>query len=370
MDWLKELLPANFTWTPDTWVLIEENQSAEREMVGKSGRNSVVLYGSMLAVWSVIFNIALCCIVSRRQQGKRHSAPFRWLVFNFSLVQAAIGAFIIPLNIWTENYNEWAFGAAMCRVWLLGQVLLCSLSVWTLFALSVDRLLYVIRPHTYVQRAGRAGLAGGLLSAWIVSLLTLIPIVLSMRDPDFILDELCAISMTRRYAFAMSFSVFIVPALLILVTTGAILVVAVQAKLQLKQLRRGHLNTDLDNKDVTAACCSPDVTYVTYSEYEKVGSVAVVTIIINVTCVAMWTPFHVTNLMIPFCEGLCIDPSVWTLLIWLGYSTVGVTPILWFLDPDIRHQVRDIISRDKSERMAADRHQLTKEVETKKAGYL
>lgn len=58
---------------------------------------------------------------------------------------------------------------------------------------------------------------------------------------------------------------------------------------------------------------------------------------VNITCLIMWAPFYATSVLVVFCEGrLCVDPTVWSLMIWVGYTTAGLTPLLWILDASVR----------------------------------
>jgi hypothetical protein len=66
----------------------------------------------------------------------------------------------------------------------------------------------------------------------------------------------------------------------------------------------------------------------------------IVAMVANLIAITCWMPFYVTNLMVPFCKTVCVDPTLWTLFLWFGYSSVGLSPIVWFFEPTIRAKAR------------------------------
>lgn len=60
---------------------------------------------------------------------------------NFTLVQALIGAFVIPITLVTDGEGKWVFGPDACRAWLLLQILLLAASAWTLVLMTLDHLI-------------------------------------------------------------------------------------------------------------------------------------------------------------------------------------------------------------------------------------
>ena len=48
-------------------------------------------------------------------------------------------------------------------------------------------------------------------------------------------------------------------------------------------------------------------------------------------CVLGWCPFYSLGVVSALCSqhSMCIDPGVWRLLSWLGYTTLAVVPLVW-----------------------------------------
>jgi hypothetical protein len=118
--WLSLL--ANYTpGEHGTWIIVLGENKSAAEMVSATGRDSVVVFGSLLSACSIVLNLLLVFILSRRRPRAMPSAvafPARPLLVNSSLTQLAMGAFVIPLHVLTESVGRWSLGPIMCRCWL------------------------------------------------------------------------------------------------------------------------------------------------------------------------------------------------------------------------------------------------------------
>ena len=346
-------------------------------MVSQSQSHSVLVFGSVLCAWSILCNLLVVVLVARRHQHYviTSNKPLRWLILHFTLAQLLQAAFVVPLSVHTERTGYWVFGPIMCRVWLVAGVSLVAQSLWALFFITLDRLLYVLQPVTYDirMRGGRVLLM--VACSLLLSFLTLVPITLAMQHPDFVLEDVCAISMSRHYAFATSFIAFFIPAFMTICLTVITLIVTTRTRLYLQseQWRPNHTNptTTLDpssgvtnptttlsrisdvmtgSSATTTSSCARNKAYewskiasLLYCGDEELYSISLTVGVANFGYLALWTPFYVTNLMIPFCQTICVNPLVWSLLIWLGYSTAGISPIIWFLDLNIRDSFKQVL---------------------------
>jgi hypothetical protein len=81
--------------------------------------------------------------------------------------------------------GKWVFGKALCDLWTCMDVLLCSSSILTLCAISIDRYFAITRPFTYQTKYrtyGRmAGMAGGV---WLLSAIISLSPLLGWRSEN------------------------------------------------------------------------------------------------------------------------------------------------------------------------------------------
>ena len=170
--------------------------------------------------------------------------------------------------------------------------------------------------------------------------------------------QVCAMAMDRHHAFALAFGAFFAPGLVAVILCISLVAVSARACTQRQRLQGSDAASILsaasscptDRSAATTQCaCNasarlcPDVTYATYPEYHDVGNVSASVCAVCLCALAMWGPFYATNLMIPFCDGMCVEPTLWSLFLWLGYTVSGVSPALWFIDRDIRRQCKAMI---------------------------
>jgi len=81
-------------------------------------------------------------------------------------------------------------------------------------------------------------------------------------------------------------------------------------------------------------------------------SVNVCVCVLAVSCVVGWCsvlgwcPFYSLGVVAALCSPntMCVDPGVWTLLAWLGFTTLAVTPTVWLVgDSWLRSQAKRLL---------------------------
>lgn len=228
VDW-RHLPVGNHTLWFDTWIVVhEQNVSSVREMVFHPKRMGVIVFGAVLAIWIILCNLLLAIALFKRRKYERVRAT-NLLLFNFVVAAFLIGTFVVPLNVKTEHHGGWVLGPEVCRSWLLGQILLGALSIWGALAVTVDRLIYVSAPHAYLRRMTRCRVAVLVILSWIFGLGAVVAPALAIHeDSDIVLDEVCAISLDRPYAIAVSSIAFFIPAATLIVVSFAVAVIALQ----------------------------------------------------------------------------------------------------------------------------------------------
>lgn len=331
----------NGTLWHDAWVVIFQNRSDERIVIHRPKSMALIYCGSALAIWILLSCIYMFLTAARRPKLGR-VRPLNLLIINFVFVEFLMGVIVVPPNVNTEVYGRWTFGPTICRAWLLIQMFLSSLTLWSAFIITVDRFVYVLRPYYYHRRMGTGRALAMVLGSWMVALGTIIPPALQMyKDSDMIFEEVCAVSMTRQYAIGISLAAFFGPGFMGLLVTMAILVSALRSR---TRVHKSHLYGINNSQILYQQRCCPDSTsnFLALVDTASVGNVAAAVVGVNLSVVVMWAPFYVLNVMIPFCEGMCVDPMVWSACVWLGYASAGVSPLVWLIDTDLRYQARGL----------------------------
>ncbi len=74
------------------------------------------------------------------------------------------------LNVKNIFSGEWLLGWVLCDAWITFDVLLCTASILSLVAISVDRFLAISRPISYSKIRRSKALAGKIIvSVWVLS---------------------------------------------------------------------------------------------------------------------------------------------------------------------------------------------------------
>lgn len=318
------------------WIILSENQTMDRAMVGNWFRGKTTIFGSVLSIWIVLVNVIVCvAILAVKRTGFRKwyrntsdiSRSTSWLAVNFSFVQLVIGVIVVPVTLVTESRGVWSFGLPLCRLWLMVQIILVANTFWSLAALTIDRLLHQSSPEYHRKLTDRkSSMVALVVFVWGLSGLALVPLWTSFARKDFVLEEVCAVSMTKDDAVVFLLSAFLCPGSVIVVGGVAILATEVHT------IVRGTTPTfDVEEQ------MSPE----SEARSAKTSADAIVAAIlfVDICSLITWSPSFVVNTLVPFCDEMCIDPGLWTFFLWLGYANAGLAPVLWTIDSAVRARI-------------------------------
>ena len=243
--------PGNFSsvWR-DTWTLLSEDVSEDREMVYLPRRQGVVVFGALLAAWTLALNLLLLIVLSRGRSGR---GPGLLLPGNLVLASLLTGAFVVPLSVRTESVGGWTLGIGTCRAWLLARVALAALTAWSVLAIVIDRLVYAVNPTAYFRRMSCGRVVALLVLCWVAALGAATPAAWFMAtDPEFVLAEVCAVGVDAHYALGVSLVSFLVPSVVALLLTTALVTLALCAR------SRPVVAEDADGDAGQTQPCCPD----------------------------------------------------------------------------------------------------------------
>ncbi|KAK2144155.1 hypothetical protein LSH36_781g01012 [Paralvinella palmiformis] len=338
------------------WTILEANTSSHAEMVSGSGRTSVLVFGGLLTFWSFFLHATFLWTMIRKHRSadkKSCHNPLIWFLVNSSLDQLAIVGIVLPVELVTEYNGTWTSGRTFCQLWRPIQVGLVALYFWSHFVITVDRYLRCVRPR---DRRRRRVTCVTLLASWIVSFASASAVTVVMRRHGAILDDVCALDMSVRMSFLLSFTAYFVPATLTIAASGVLILVTCRLSPQgaASQLCSGHFGASarrLAKSPQTGSTPSlaggdhcaratlirsgPD------ADVRELRTSAMVAIATNAVAILFWMPFYIVNLIVPFCNGVCLDPGLWTMFLWAGYSSVGASPLIWIFKMNVKTKAGD-----------------------------
>lgn len=169
------------------------SSSSVSATLSQCGRMSSMAARCVLLVAFILLtisgNVMVCLAVCRSRRLRRVANCF---VVSLALTDLLLGLLVLPFSATVElRSGNWSLGGALCNIYISMDVLLCTSSILTLLAISVDRYLAISAPLTYPQRVTRLRVALVLISIWVWSLtLSFVPIHMGWNTEDYHVQHL------------------------------------------------------------------------------------------------------------------------------------------------------------------------------------
>lgn len=122
-------------------------ENANDDVIAKP--ETVVLAASLglLIFLTVSGNVLVCATIIANK--KLHTVTNCFLL-SLATTDLLLGAAVMPLSaVATVSGRRWPFGPIVCNLYTSGDVMLCTVSILTLFAISIDRYVAVTSPLWY-----------------------------------------------------------------------------------------------------------------------------------------------------------------------------------------------------------------------------
>lgn len=129
-------------------------------------------------------NVLVCLAVGKSRPLRRISSCF---VVALAVTDLLLGLLVLPLSATLElRGGHWPLGGTVCNIYLSVDVTLCTASIFTLLAISVDRYLAISAPLSYTTRLTPARATAAILLIWTFSLIVAFaPIHMGWNTADF-----------------------------------------------------------------------------------------------------------------------------------------------------------------------------------------
>ena len=129
-------------------------------------------------------NLLVCLAVLLSRRLRRRANCF---VISLAVTDLLLGLLVLPLSASLElRGGGWPLGGALCNLYISLDVMLCTASILTLLAVSVDRYLAISLPLGYHRRVTPCRVALALAAIWTLSLaMSFVPIHLGWNTADY-----------------------------------------------------------------------------------------------------------------------------------------------------------------------------------------
>ncbi|XP_047526392.1 octopamine receptor 1-like [Pieris napi] len=194
-----------------TYQMIEENPHCNKTVCTEyeAFEAAVVVFLCGLIVITVIGNTL---IISAVLTTKRLRTVTNCFVTSLALADLLVGIFVMPPAIAVHIRGEWELGWILCDIWISLDILLCTASILSLCAISIDRYLAVTRPLTYSRRRRSKKLAlTMILFVWIAAGAITCPPMLGWYEPDHNQGGVCRYNQNAGYVVFSAMGSFFLP---------------------------------------------------------------------------------------------------------------------------------------------------------------
>ncbi|XKL66404.1 hypothetical protein PGB90_009824 [Kerria lacca] len=280
-----------------------------------------------------------------------------------------VGTFVAPLAVVKYFMGSWELGRLLCDIWVSSDVCLCTASILSLCAISIDRYLAITRPLNYSRKLRSKRLAlVMILIVWLLAITITCPPIFGWYDENRHKDNKCAYSENKFYVVFSAVGSFFLPLAVMLYVYVKIsrviarrhttLHVLNQQTRRRKSKRRSKELDDLDrserissesedqkmcrylskfNSGARTCNARQNPNTIKISSFKREHKTAQTLMIVVGGFIACWLPFFCVYLATPFLPSDTIPEILKSFLTWLGWLNSAINPFIYaFYSADFR----------------------------------
>ncbi|XP_072159362.1 probable G-protein coupled receptor No18 [Bemisia tabaci] len=297
-------------------------------------------------------------------------------VMSLAVADFLVGIFVMPLAVAAYLMGSWELGWLLCDIWISLDVCLCTASILSLCAISVDRYFAVTEPLNYSRRRRSKRLAACMiLIVWLMAFTITCPPIFGWYDPEHRMMNECTYNQNQGYVVFSAMGSFFIPLVVMVYVYTKISCVIAQRHNHLEALSQNttknnkirsdsdHQNHDFERSDressesednshkqnnthdrpatensLPTSCRNQFLENSTrVSSFKRESKTAQTLSVVVGGFIACWLPFFIVYLINPFLPKGSIPPVLMACLTWLGWINSAINPFIYaFYSPDFR----------------------------------
>ncbi|XP_036342521.1 probable G-protein coupled receptor No18 [Rhagoletis pomonella] len=198
--------------------------SAKSEHMTNSSAEQWAHFYDLMISWQSIFLITIFCVlivitvlgntlvIVAIITTRRLRTVTNCFVMSLAVADFLVGVFVMPPAVAVHLVGSWRLGWIICDIWVSLDIMLCTASILSLCAISVDRYLAVTKPLKYSRKRRSKRLAlWMILFAWLMALAITCPPMLGWYEPGRRDRNECRYNQNKGYVIYSACGSFFLP---------------------------------------------------------------------------------------------------------------------------------------------------------------
>ncbi|VVC33145.1 Neuropeptide Y receptor family,G protein-coupled receptor, rhodopsin-like,GPCR, rhodopsin-like, 7TM [Cinara cedri] len=271
-----------------------------------------------------------------------------YFVMSLAVADWLVGTFVMPIGVVYHIIDKWTFGPLICDIWVSLDVCLCTASILSLCAISIDRYFAITKPLRYSKKRRSKRLASlMILVVWALSLIITFAPLFGWYDETHHKDNLCSYNQNKWYVLFSAMLSFFLPFGVVVFVYFKISRVINERHNRLEALNGPKLkiprysresmerpSVDMDESMRVSSLRRGDECRVSLKRENKTAQTLFIVVGGFIAC---WLLFFIAYLITPFLAKDTIPQFVMKWLTWLGWINSAINPFIYaFVSQDFR----------------------------------
>ncbi|XP_076265287.1 putative G-protein coupled receptor No18 isoform X2 [Rhynchophorus ferrugineus] len=192
------------------------NESASSTPSTPFGVQQTVLV-ILLSIVIVIVVVGNTLVIASVITTRRLRTVTNCFIMSLAVADWLVGIFVMPPAVAYLIMGAWELGWILCDIWVSLDILLCTASILSLCAISVDRYLAVTQPLSYSRNRRSKRLAFWMIMVvWVSSALITAPPMFGWYEPGRHNQKTCRYNKNTGYVIFSAMGSFFIPMVVML----------------------------------------------------------------------------------------------------------------------------------------------------------
>ncbi|KAJ1352139.1 hypothetical protein KIN20_008339 [Parelaphostrongylus tenuis] len=157
----------------------------------------LVIVVLIVIIVTIVGNALVCLAVLLVRKLKQ---PANFLIVSLAIADFFVGLLVMPLALVDLLFAEWPLSRSMCKLWTTADLTLCTASIVSLCAISVDRYLVITQPLRYSAMRTTPRMLIYIVIVWVIAAVVSLSshIIANLLDTEQSDGRICQVGFSRE----------------------------------------------------------------------------------------------------------------------------------------------------------------------------